>query len=119
MTDTKGAGFNKIEQQEAKRDGATPVKNSGRGTRKGDAIMEDFIVDYKFSEKSFTLSTAVWAKLNSDAFQNGRRTPTLKVVLNNDSKPLRLYVIDENTMNELRSLRKYQDDCRCGVTYIE
>ena len=35
------------ENQEAKRDKAKPVKNSGRGFRKGDATFHRFLLDYK------------------------------------------------------------------------
>ena len=45
------------ERSEAKRDGAKQQKNSGRGDYlKGDAIWNGFVVDYKETGKSVTVS---------------------------------------------------------------
>jgi len=52
------------EADEIKRDGATPVKNSGRskGIAKGDAILEPFLIDYKEYNKTFGVSKDFWAR---------------------------------------------------------
>ena len=36
----------RTEKEEIKRDGAKAVKNSGRGMRKGDAMRNNFLIDY-------------------------------------------------------------------------
>ncbi len=56
--------YNKKEKSEAKRMGATLHKNSGRGrVKKGDGSWKNFILDWKFARKSFTLNKDVWAKV--------------------------------------------------------
>lgn len=89
------------EEYEIKRDGMTPVKNSGRsrGIKKGDAILEPFLVDIKEYSKSFGLSKTVWAKVSTDAAYNGNRRPALKVVLDDS---LRLWVIEDWMFHEMR-----------------
>lgn len=96
--------YNKVERDEAKRDGATLVHNSGRGLFKGDSKLGDFLVDYKYSGKSFTLNTKKWAKLVSDAFQNGRRRPAFKLIFETPGAPIRLWVIDDYSMKEYLEL---------------
>ncbi len=106
--------YDDIEKREANRDGAVLVKNSGRSsktTNKGDAIMdEDFLVDYKFTEKSFTLSRSVWAKVSTDAMVNGNRSPLLKVIMEGDQdSTLRLWIMDDREMTALRESRAIFD----------
>ena len=91
----------KDEQNEAYRDGATPVKNSGRGLFKGDARLFPFTIDYKFSEKSFTISKSVWAKACSDAASNNLDIPAIKVVLGEKGNATRLWIIDQRTFMEM------------------
>lgn len=93
----------KSELEEIKRDGATPQPNSGRGKhRKGDAILEPFIVDYKEYSKSFGISKAVWAKICTDA-NYGHKQPALKLVLgDNDGQKIRLWVISDSMFHEMR-----------------
>lgn len=98
--------YNKVEVIEARRDGATLVRNSGRGMFKGDATMGPFLVDYKYGSKGFTINVSKWAKINSDAFQNGMRIPTLKLILENLPDPVRLFIIDENSMMEYKELKE-------------
>lgn len=90
----------KREQDEARRDGATPVKNSGRGIFKCDAILGDFGIDYKHASKSFTLNPSTWAKISTDAWKNGKRNPTLKIVFENGGTPLRLWIINQSCMED-------------------
>jgi hypothetical protein len=97
------------EAAEIKRDGATPVKNSGRskGTNKGDAILEPFLVDYKEYNKTFGVSKEFWAKISTDAINNGRRQPALKLVIRDDDDPesktpkTRLWVIGDSMFHEM------------------
>jgi len=91
------------EQSEAKRDGARLQKNSGRGWRqKGDAILDDLVIDYKEYEKSFGLSRKVWAKVCTDALKNGSRFyPVLKVILG-DKEKIRLAVISWDYLEYLK-----------------
>lgn len=71
------------EASEAKRDGAKLVSNSGRsqGTAKGDAVLENFVIDYKEYAKSFSVSIDNIAKLDTDAYKNGNREGVFKLVL--------------------------------------
>ncbi|QIN94056.1 Holliday junction resolvase [Streptomyces phage Wakanda] len=94
------------EADEIKRDGAKPVKNSGRskGIAKGDAVLEPFLVDYKEYKQTFGVSRDMWAKLCTDAIQNGRRQPAFKLVLreNDEAGPkTRLWVISDTMFHEM------------------
>jgi|SRR6185312_17330545 len=91
------------EADEIKRDGATPVKNSGRsrGIAKGDAILEPFLIDYKEYEKSFGITKDFWAKISTDAVNNGRRQPALKLVIGGDGPKTRLWVIGDSMFQEM------------------
>lgn len=88
------------EAHEASLDGATLVKNSGRGMFKCDALLGIFGIDYKHAEKSFTLNTTIWAKVVKDAWKNGGRAPAIKVVFKNNGIPLRLWIISDEEMKE-------------------
>jgi hypothetical protein len=96
------------EEIEMKRDGAVQVKNSGRsrGTAKGDAILEPFVIDYKEYTNSFSVSREVWRKIATDAFTNRRREPALKLVLGSedaeDKTKIRVFVISEHMFMEMR-----------------
>lgn len=90
----------KSELAEIKRFGGKPQKNSGRGTRKGDAILEPFLVDVKESGKSFSLNLGVWGKVCTDAIVSERRQPALNVVLG-EEKRTRLWVISEEMFMEM------------------
>jgi hypothetical protein len=99
--------YDDIEKREIRRDGATPVKNSGRSSttnQKGDATMDDYwLVDYKYTEKSFTLSRAVWNKVTTDAQRNGGLAPTLKVIFEGDEdSTVRVWVISDEEMKHVR-----------------
>lgn len=98
----------KREHAEAKRDGSTPQPNSGRGTQKGDAILDDVMVDYKMSAASFTITPSVWAKICKDALSNGK-IPAIKAVLGTDPYT-RLWIIDEGYFNDLREKAAMYDD---------
>ena len=89
------------EEYEIKRDGMTPVKNSGRsrGVAKGDAVLEPFLVDIKEYEKSFGVSRTNWAKISTDAAHNGRREPAFKLVLGGDT---RVWVVSDHMFHEMR-----------------
>jgi hypothetical protein len=90
------------EADEIKRDGATPVKNSGRGLQKGDAILEPFLVDYKEYGKSFGITKEMWAKVSTDSIKNGRRQPALKLVIGKEGEVrTRLWVIGDNMFHEM------------------
>jgi len=90
------------EAEEIKRDGATPVKNSGRGVHKGDAILEPFLVDYKEYSKSFGVTQEMWAKVSTDSIKNGRRQPALKLVIGKEGEiRTRLWVIGDEMFHEM------------------
>lgn len=73
------------EKQEAKRDGAKTVKNSGRGLKKGDATFHKFLLDYKHNASTFTLSRDAWIKMRKDAWRSNYKYPCISVVLGEDS----------------------------------
>lgn len=103
------------EEAEAKRDGATLQRNSGRGKHdKGDAVLEPFLIDYKEYDESFGVSRKVWAKLTLDAFKAGRRIPALKLVLGSKESEdkTRLWVIGDSMFHEMLDAwkEKYGDE---------
>ena len=99
------------EADEIKRDGATPVKNSGRGLHKGDATLEPFLVDYKEYGKSFGVTQEIWAKISTDSIKNGRRQPALKLVIGREGEPrTRLWVIGDTMFHEMLEAWKEKYD---------
>jgi hypothetical protein len=96
------------EELEAKRDGATLHRNSGRGVKeKGDANLGPFCVDYKEYNESFGVSRSVWAKVTLDALKM-RLQPALKLVLGADDAAgryadgkTRLWVIGDEMFHEM------------------
>ena len=88
------------EGQEAKRDKARPVKNSGRGFRKGDATFHRFLLDYKHNGSSFTLSRSAWIKHRKDAWREQYRYPCISVVLGEDSDT-KVAIMDWEVFKEL------------------
>ncbi|WMI33464.1 holliday junction resolvase [Streptomyces phage Kenrey] len=99
------------EAEEIKRDGATPVKNSGRGLHKGDAILEPFLVDYKEYSKSFGVTQEMWAKVSTDSIKNGRRQPALKLVIGKEGEVrTRLWVIGDEMFHEMLEAWKEKYD---------
>lgn len=92
----------KLETAEAKRDGAISIKNSGRGMIKGDALLDPFTIDYKFSGTSFAVTKSVWAKICSDAQSNNLSMPAIKIILGNeDEKKTRLWLIDDGMFDAM------------------
>jgi hypothetical protein len=90
------------EELEAKRDGATLHRNSGRGTiEKGDARLGPFCIDYKEYTEQFGVSRLVWGKTTRDALHM-RLQPALKLVLGGeDNKKVRLWVINDVMFHEM------------------
>lgn len=103
----------KSEEFELARIGATPVKNSGRGLRKGDGVLEPFLIDVKEYAKGYTVSRDTWAKLGSDAIQNGKRQPMFVLVLGDEGEtPVRIWCVGERMGSEMLEAwkEKYEDD---------
>lgn len=90
--------INKLEKKEARRDGATLVPNSGRGYSKGDAKLKDFLIDYKFNSKSFSLTQDNWEKLRKQAWGENHREPLISVVFTDGPK---VDIIDHDMLMEL------------------
>lgn len=88
------------EKSEAKRDNAKPVKNSGRGIKKGDAEYHNFLLDYKHNGSSFTLTRKAWLKMKKDAWNSNYKYPCISVVLGEDSDT-KVAVIDWEVFKEL------------------
>lgn len=78
--------YNRMEAKEAKKDGFRTVRNSGRGTMKGDAKSTSFLIDYKFNAKSFTLSLKNWMTLKRQAWNEGQRNPLIVVKFEDGTK---------------------------------
>lgn len=91
------------ERGEIKRDGAKGQKNSGRGDyQKGDALWNNFVVDYKEYEKSISISKTMWAKICTDTFKVSRdRYPVLKLILGGTGQKTRLAVIEWALLEQL------------------
>ena len=70
----------RTEKEEIKKDGAKAVKNSGRGMRKGDAMKNAFLIDYKHCGKSHTVSLVNWKKHAKDAWNEHYKHPLLCLV---------------------------------------
>ena len=94
--------YNKREKAEAKRMGAQLNKNSGRGMKKGDGRWSNFLVDWKFAAKSFTLNKDVWAKVVTDTLKSDReKNPALIIVLGEGNETVRLAIIEQEVLEEL------------------
>jgi hypothetical protein len=91
------------ERSEAKRDGAKQQKNSGRGDYlKGDALWNGFVVDYKETAKSVTVSKEMWAKVCTDTFKVSRSfNPVLKLIIGEGNSKTRLAVIEWSLLEQL------------------
>lgn len=112
--------YYKMEKNEAKRDGAKPTKNSGRGIQKADARLHHFSVDYKHAEKSFTINADVWAKICMDARSNDLSDPALKVILGEEDGPkTRLWIVEDDMFHQMLEAyveqNKTDDDTLGGV----
>lgn len=88
------------ERSEIKRLGAKAIKNSGRGTKKGDATWEGFTVDFKEYPKGFTVNQDNWAKATTDAMKN-KNDPAIVVVLGETSRKTRLAIIELSLLEQL------------------
>lgn len=96
----KGADYNKVEQKMAKRDGATAVKNSGRGERKGDARSDHLLIDYKFTSKgSFSLNLEKFKKHEKDAWREQLQVAIVVVYENYGNK--RIAMVDYDWLLEI------------------
>ena len=96
------------EANEAKRMGASLHKNSGRGTKKGDATWKDYVVDYKEFSKSFSLSKDVWAKVVTDALKADKsKSPLIVLVLGEGANKIRLAI---HELADLEMLVEEDDD---------
>ena len=96
--------YNKREKAEAKRMGAKLNKNSGRGMKKGDGTWRNFLVDWKFASKSFTLNKDVWSKVVTDTLKSDReKNPALIIVLGEGNQTVRLAIIEQEVLEELDS----------------
>lgn len=88
------------EKSESKRIGAKQIKNSGRGTKKGDATWQNFTVDFKEYPKGFTVNQDNWAKAVTDAMKNGN-DPAIIVVLGEGNHKTRLAIIELSLLEQL------------------
>lgn len=99
------------EKNESKRIGAKQHKNSGRNTQKGDATWREFVVDFKESAKSFTITQDVWAKAVTDSIKAGvDKSPAIVLILGEGNKKTRLAIIEFDLLDQLTWEEK--DDTR-------
>lgn len=97
----------RTEKEEIKKDKAKAVKNSGRGIRKGDAVLNKFLVDYKHNGKSFTLNLKSWVKMRKDAWNSNYRYPCISVVLGENSET-KVAIVDWEVFRELVEGSEYE-----------
>lgn len=91
------------ERAELKRMGAKAHRNSGRGPyQKGDGSLEEFIVDVKEYNKSFSISVDSWAKICTDAMKvDKKKSPMLQLVLRDEGRTIRLSVVEWSIQEDL------------------
>ncbi len=88
------------EKSESKRISAKQTKNSGRGTKKGDATWKNFTVDFKEYPKGFTINKDNWAKAVTDAMKN-KNDPAIFVILGDGNQKVRLAIIEVSILEQL------------------
>ena len=90
------------EKNESKRIGAKQHKNSGRNTQKGDATWRNFVIDFKESEKSFTINEDIWAKVVTDSMKAGKdKSPAIVLILGKGNKKVRLAILEFELLDQL------------------
>lgn len=93
---------NKTEAAELRRMGAKVHKNSGRGMVKGDGSTDEFVIDVKEANKTFTLSQDVWAKICTDAMKVDKtKSPMLQLVIGEGNQKIRLSVLEWSIVEDL------------------
>lgn len=91
------------ERGELKRIGAKQHKNSGRGVVKADGSNDQFVIDVKEYEKSFSINHNNWAKIVMDTMSVDRKkNPAIMLVLGKGSKKIRLAIIEWEVFEQLR-----------------
>jgi hypothetical protein len=91
------------ERGELKRIGAKQHKNSGRGMVKADGSDDQFVIDVKEYEKSFSITQDNWSKIVMDTMSVDRKkNPAIMLVLGKGDKKIRLAIIEWNVFKELR-----------------
>jgi hypothetical protein len=99
----KGADYNKAEKRQAKKDGATQVKNSGRGERKGDARTSEILIDYKFTDgKSYSVNIEKFKEFQKESWREQREAVQVAIFQNYGEKALA--IIDWSVLSELYEL---------------
>jgi len=102
---------NKSEASELRRMGAKVHKNSGRGMVKGDGSLDEFVVDVKEYNKSFTISVDAWAKICTDTMKVDRsKSPMLQLVLRDGDRTIRLCVVEWSIEEDLLERAKNNDN---------
>jgi hypothetical protein len=97
----------RTEKEEIKKDKAKAIKNSGRGIRKGDAMLNKFLLDYKHNGKNFTLTHKNWLKMRKDAWNSNYRYPCISVVLGENSET-KVAIVDWEVFRELVEGSEYE-----------
>lgn len=94
------------ERSELKRIGAQAHKNSGRGMKKADGNLDNYVVDVKEYSRSFSVTQDVWAKIVTDTLKvDPNKSPVIMLVLG-DQRKVRLAIIEWNEFELLREIRE-------------
>lgn len=86
---------NRLESKFAKRYGGQAVKNSGRGETKGDAVIENLLIDFKFTDaKSFSIAIEAFKKHERDAHRVGMVPAVVPVFMQQNERALAVVDLD-------------------------
>ncbi len=102
---------NKTEASELNRMGAKVHKNSGRNMIKGDGSTEEFVIDVKEYNNSYSISIDGWAKICTDTMKVDKsKSPMLQLVLTDGNKKIRLSVIEWPILEQLIERARVNDN---------
>jgi hypothetical protein len=109
---TSGADYNRAEELRARKDGATLVKNSGRGMRKGDARIGSTLIDYKFTEsKSFSINVEKFKEFEKQAYKEGYDPVIVAIFEAHKGKAIAM--VDWDELRELLEIKwQYEELCK-------
>ncbi len=105
------------EAREIRADGATPIPNSGRGMLKGDAVLGNYLLDYKDYTNSFSISLKALHKHARDSWKAHHKIPCQAVTINpkegSNDRAMKVAIIPWNAFQDLlETERKYEELCK-------
>lgn len=97
--------YNDLEKRQAKKDGATVIKNSGRGEVKGDAKTDSLLIDYKFcAGKSYSLGIEGFTKHYKDATRQDKQGVLVAVFRSYQDRAIAM--VDWDYLQQLEIIKK-------------